>query len=287
MKLNWTGRLLRLTALVVLCLGLTGCAVRFVYNQLDWLIPWYLDDYVDLDRHQEELFDERLQVYLDWHRRDQLPQYASFLNGVADRAERGLTRDDLEAIEQDTERFGQALLDHLLRDLMDLLATLDDDQVEQMFRRIEEDNDDFREEYLEPSAEDQRASRYKDVVKYVQRWTGKLSDEQVKLIRERVYQFELMGPELMEGRLVWQQEFRRVLGLRANSSAYESAFIALASNPELGQSEEFTRKLEHNRELAVELYLALERSLSSRQRNRMLDKLRKYAEDFTYLSTQK
>ena len=47
---------LRLAAtgvLAVLLLG--GCVVRVVYNQLDWLALWYVEDYFDLDPAQAHI----------------------------------------------------------------------------------------------------------------------------------------------------------------------------------------------------------------------------------------
>ena len=51
------------TALVVVAL-LAGCA-SFTYNRLDWLIPWYVDGYVDLTGDQRALLRERLTPSLE------------------------------------------------------------------------------------------------------------------------------------------------------------------------------------------------------------------------------
>jgi len=279
-------RTLRFSLVVLISLVISGCGVRFVYNQLDWLIPWYLNDYVELESHQEELFEDRLHDYLVWHRTDQLPRYADFLDQVADKAETGLSRQDIEAIEQQTEVFAAALMDRMLSDLIDLLATASDEQIAQLFERLEKDNAEYRREYIEVSPEKQRKQRFKDVIKYAERWTGRLSDEQVKQISNWASQFELMGPEIESARLAWQQEFRRVLALRQDRVAYEQAFRALIDNPRFGRSDALQKKLDHNSELVVQLYLQLDKTLSQRQRKHMVDKLRSYAEDFQLLSAQ-
>lgn len=279
-------RILRFSLVVLSSLLLTGCGVRFVYNQLDWLIPWYLDDYVELERDQETLFEERLQSYLAWHRTDQLPRYSAFLHQVADRAEKGLTHDDIALIEDQTEQFAQALMDRMLNDLIDLLETASDEQIEQLFRRLEKDNNEYRREYIEVSADKQKKQRYKEVIKYAERWTGRLSDEQVKQIGEWVVQFELMGQEIEAARLAWQDEFRRVLALRSDRKVYETAFKKLISNPDFGRSDELKRKLAYNSELAVKLYLELDKTLTQRQRDHMVKKMRSYADDFQLLSAQ-
>lgn len=279
-------RILRFSLVVLSSLLLAGCGVRFVYNQLDWLIPWYLEDYVELERDQETLFEERLQSYLAWHRTDQLPRYSAFLHQVADRAEKGLNQEDIAHIEDQTEQFAQALMDRMLNDLIDLLETASDEQIEQLFQRLEQDNKEYRREYIEVSADKQKKQRYKEVIKYAERWTGRLSDEQVKQIGEWVVQFELMGPEIEAARLAWQDEFRRVLALRSDRKRYETAFKKLISNPDFGRSDELKRKLAYNSELAVKLYLQLDKTLTQRQREHMVKKLRSYADDFQLLSAQ-
>lgn len=279
-------QLLRLSLIVLFSVMLSGCGVRFVYNQLDWLIPWYLEDYVELNGDQEALFEKRLNAYLAWHRTDQLPQYAAFLQQVADRAETGLTHEDIAEIEVQTEAFAQSLMDRMLNDLIDLLATASDEQIDQLFKRLEQDNQEYRREYIDVSTDKQLKQRYKEVINYAERWTGNLSAQQKKQINDWITQFELMGPEIESARLTWQQEFRRVLELRGDRKAYEAAFKKLISNPDFGRSPELKRKLAHNSELAVALYLKLDKTLSQRQRQHMVNKLRSYADDFQLLSAQ-
>lgn len=65
--------------LIVAILG--GCsATQFLYNRVDILIGWYLDDYVTLDRDQRARFNTRLDALLEWHRQEELPQYVVLLD---------------------------------------------------------------------------------------------------------------------------------------------------------------------------------------------------------------
>ena len=72
---------LRLLAGCLLLVTLTGCsATQFIYNRVDILVRWYLDDYVSLDREQQARFDDRFDLLIEWHRRDELPGYALLLD---------------------------------------------------------------------------------------------------------------------------------------------------------------------------------------------------------------
>ncbi|HVL00433.1 MAG TPA: DUF6279 family lipoprotein [Dongiaceae bacterium] len=280
MRLRWLG------IVAVVALMLSGCAVRFVYNQLDWLVPWYLDDYMQLEGPQKTLFKQRLDTYLAWHRKEQLPLYADFLDQVAGRAEKGMSHDDIAHIQARTEQLAQVMIDRLKPDMMELFAMANDEQVASLFRKFEEDNAKYLKENVKVSPGKQRRQRQQEVINYTERWTGSLDEKQRKLIADWSKRFELMQQEVFDTRLLWQQEFKRILALRADRPAYEQAFTQLLDNPGFGQSDELKRKLAVNQALLVDLYLELEQSLSKDQRASMVKKLKDYAKDFRELSKQ-
>ena len=49
----------------VLFIILIGCGTRLVYFHLDWLIPWYIGDYISLDSEQKNMLEKRLLKLLD------------------------------------------------------------------------------------------------------------------------------------------------------------------------------------------------------------------------------
>lgn len=90
-----TLRALLVILLAVLLLG--GCSLRFAYGKLDWLVPWYVRDFVTLNAGQRSDLDRRLAVQLTWHCRTQLADYAAGLRDAqtlfsSDRVERGAAR---------------------------------------------------------------------------------------------------------------------------------------------------------------------------------------------------
>ncbi len=276
----------RIALLLSLVLLLTGCGVRFAYNQLDWIIPWYVDDYIELEGDQEQQFRADLKRYLAWHRAEQLPLYATFLNQIADKAEQGLTAEDISLVQQKSEQFAEALVVRMEPDLVNMFAAATDQQIDQLFEKFAEENADYQKEYVDVPEQEQRQQWQKDVVRYVGRWTGSLNKQQLALIEQWSTQFELMGKELGQSRLAWQQEFRQVLRLRTDKPAYEKAFAALLDNPQFGRSEALQKKMDANAELLVKLYLDLDKSLTTKQRARAVTKLRSYAEDFIVLARQ-
>ncbi|MCG8671463.1 MAG: DUF6279 family lipoprotein [Pseudomonadales bacterium] len=272
--------------MIIFVFVLQGCAVKFVYNQLDWAIPWYLSDYMSLDGDQEDQFDERLAEYLKWHRQTQLPLYGDFLNQVADKLEQGMTESSIIYVQDRTQALGQVLIERLVPDMVMLFGSASDDQVVALFEKFAEDNQEYREEYIDVSERAQRKLRAKEVQKYIERWTGRLSDDQLALIREGTQQYYLMGAEFLQARLAWQQEFRRILEGRDEKPSFEKALSGLLLSEGYGRSDSFETKLDHNKKILLQLYLKLDSSLTERQRAKAVKKLRGYSEDFHDLSKQ-
>lgn len=47
---------------------LSACSSSFIYNNLDWLLYWYLDDYITLTSEQRSQLDDRVETWQAWHR---------------------------------------------------------------------------------------------------------------------------------------------------------------------------------------------------------------------------
>lgn len=265
---------------------LSGCAVKFVYNQLDWLIPWYLDDYVSLNSSQEKLFEERLQQYLEWHRKEQLPVYADFLEWMAESSKDGLSLTEIDEFQSRSEQFSAELLTRLAPALLDILASLDDQQVMQLMRNLQQENEKYAEKYVETSAKKQRYRRVKEVRKFIERWTGTLDDEQMLLIRNWSQKYELMGQEFLQSRENWQRQLGNILQRRKQRDYFDQSLTELFSNPAASRSDQYQKIFKANEVLLKRLYLQLDQSLTKSQRGRMVRKFNDYAADFRELSQQ-
>ncbi|HEY6611743.1 MAG TPA: DUF6279 family lipoprotein, partial [Pseudomonas sp.] len=71
----------RSLGLLLALLVLAACSrMELVYRNLDWLIPWKLDDYLSLDAGQSVWLDARLDDHLRWHCRSELPRYLDWFD---------------------------------------------------------------------------------------------------------------------------------------------------------------------------------------------------------------
>lgn len=171
----------RARLLILLCsaLLLAGCGLRFAYSQLDWLVPWYLRDYVSFDAGQRSLLDQRLAARLDWHCRAHLPDYVGLLREARDTLQRErIAAHELEPFLRQGEAWWDELRTELVDDAGVLLAGLSDEQVVELAAAFARRDRDARKEFLDGSAEVRRAAQVERMEKRLRNWFGRLDDGQ-------------------------------------------------------------------------------------------------------------
>ena len=128
----------RLILIACSALLLAGCGLRFAYSQLDWLLPWYLRDYVTLNAGQRSELDVRLTGLLDWHCRSHLPEYVVLLRAAnTTLASERVEAAQLEPFLERGEALWREIVAELKPELRALLAGLSDEQafIGQTYRR--------------------------------------------------------------------------------------------------------------------------------------------------------
>ena len=69
----------KIVGILCISLVLAGCGPRILYPHLDWLIPWYMNDYFSLNSRQSSYVKESIRQQLRWHCSTQLKNYARWL----------------------------------------------------------------------------------------------------------------------------------------------------------------------------------------------------------------
>lgn len=177
-----------LTLMVVGSLFLQGCsAVRLGYGNADSLVRWWLDQYVGMSSEQDVLARERLTRIHAWHRKTQLPDYASFLGRAQKLVAGQPTTADALTLGEGMIRLGLTLAEYTTPDIADFLATITPEQIERMTVRLADKNADYaREAQLADGETGQRKVRYKRLLERAEYWFGDFSGEQKTALRQMV-----------------------------------------------------------------------------------------------------
>ena len=173
-----------LLGLALLLLG--GCStLRLAYNQSDTVVYWWVDRHVDLSAEQKTLVRSALADLQTWHRQTQLPEYIALLQRVRAMAPRDITSDEVCSITQEAQASYRRLLHQIEPAATQLLAHLKPEQLRNIQRRYDLGNDEWREEWLDGSAEKRLRHRMQQATKRLEDFYGRLEPGQ----RERLQQW--------------------------------------------------------------------------------------------------
>lgn len=278
----------RLLLLAVLMLMLGGCSMlRVGYGQLDTVAGWMAQDYFDLDPAQRELFTSRFQRLQQWHRREQLPDYARFFGELRDRVQKGARAEDVQwAVDGIKARFA-VLAARAAPDAAELLAELTPAQIEVLRKKLEAGNRKFvREHRLDQSSAARKLAQQRRLLSQIRDWAGPLSAEQEARIIALIQPLPLSESLRHEDRLRRQREFLALLEQRGNRTAFAPRLREWMVNWESGRSPELARAFDSAWRSRAEFYAAVDRMLTPEQRTHLSGRLQDYIEDFRELAAR-
>lgn len=276
----------RAILLTVTLATLAGCSmVRLGYGHLDIVAAWMADDYFDLDAQQKDEFVKRFDRLHEWHRYEQLPDYAAFLSQARDRVQKGLTRDDgLWFVEGFRARYREIAM-RGSDDAAVLLLTITPPQLDVLQRQFDKDNRKFSREYrLAGSVEDIQRARVRRTLDEVRDWVGSLSYEQEQRIIAIVNALPMTERLRYEDRLRRQREFLQLMAQRGNREEFAAKLRQWLINWEKGRAPEFERRFSEWLDQRVQMLIEIDRMLTPLQRTAVLHRLQDYVDDFTKLA---
>ena len=270
--------------LLLALLVLGGCSsTTFVYNRLDFLLPWYLDDYVELNTVQDQFLDDQLQPFLAWHRDLELPLYLQILDDIDRRLDRQLTVDDIAAISLEFEDAWFRLEDRALDWLLALGERLTQEQVQEFLAALWEQQEKYEKKYLKRSDQEYRRDSYDSLVDNLQDYLGRMDKDQKQVL-------ESASEQLMRSDVIWLREraswVQRMEEFMRREPGWQQAVRDSIKRRSETVAADYVELYEHN--LGV-IYAALAETLNSRtekQDTRLRKKIADLREDLQTLVAQ-
>lgn len=269
-------------ALIALTLVTACSSTTFVYNRLDTLAGWYVDDYVTLDPAQREDFDQRVDDLLTWHRQEELPRYVSFLQRFDTLLNDDLSAQDLEAIFTEMSLAADRLQLKLEALLIDFGATLRVKQREEFFEALREEQEEQKERWLQRSEEEYHAEIAGRLEKNLARVMGRLNTLQRSQIETAAANFQRLDGLWLEDRDRWLLEVE-ALALGDGEGWVKDVHLLLTTR-EQGRSEDYVRIFEHNSRVTRQIVGTVINARTDEQDRKLRRKLAAYRRDFEKLS---
>ena len=260
---------------------LAACSsTTFVYNRLDFLLPWYVDDYVGLNEPQKQYLDGLLEPFLVWHRSQELPEYLKILNSVEDNLKRPQTPAMFAAVFNDFESAWLRLEGESLDWLLDLGEQLSDEQIAEFMQQMWQRQEDYQEEYLERSDEEFYEDSDETARDTAREYLGPLSDAQRELLLQFSHSLLRSDRAWLQARAHWLTELGVLLERKPGwQDRVREAVAAQRRNP----SPEYARIYEHNLHAIYDVMAQILNTRSEQQDKHLYDRLSSLREDLQSL----
>jgi hypothetical protein len=274
-------------AVIVLLAVVASCGPRYVYPHLEWLIPWYVSDYISLDDRQKNMLEDRLQKQLDWHCRTQLMNYAQVLRAVGRDFEsdaRPIEYSRLQLYLQKLMALRQELLQQIAPDIADILQTASDDQIEELFDNLKAQNKKLQAQYidLEPLQLDE--NRQKRMVKRMKYWISTVTREQHDAVSDWSSKLVPIAEDWLKNRELIQAEARRLLARAKSDPGSKKHLQELIADPERMRTAAYQKTIGLNTDITLKFIMQLDRLLTAGQRSFLLKRIESLAADFDRLT---
>jgi hypothetical protein len=261
------------------------------YNNSDDVMYWWLDSYADLQDGQKQLTRDALADLLRWHRQQQLPEYVALLKRIQTMAPNDLTPAQVCAVTEEMKTSVTTLLRYVEPANTKLATQLKPEQLRSIRQRFDKTNKTWKEDWLEPSAEDRLQYRNKQASKRLEDFYGRLDKPQREALNlwlsKSKFDPVLNFTERERRQADSMQTFQRMTQEGSPTPQAQNMLRGLTERTFNSPNERYRT---YNRELwdqNCEGFAKFHNTTTPAQRQRMVEALRGYENDFKSLMAQK
>ena len=256
----------KLVACLLVTVSLVACTASFTYNQLDWLIPWYVEDYIDLSRDQRKLLRGHLTPVLQWHREEELSGYIVILDRIESDLAVPVQPATVRGWIDEATAAGQRVEESMLSVALDFGASVSPEQMDEFAASLRKQQREYEEEFLDRSDEEYVTDNHENLVEFIERFTGRLDGGQKQRLFTAAGDLQRFDGVWLQDRENW---LNRLEPLLQRPPGWQSSVQAAYMNRETSRSSAYREILDHNLGIVTAAVADLMNGLSDRQRQRV------------------
>ena len=279
-KRKRVGILLLLSAVIF-----SACSLRMTYNYLDWIIPWYVDDYVNLTAQQEEFFDQATIELLGWHRSEELPRYTGLLTAIKDAQKAPMIQQEVLTFFDQIAELWQNLLKTAAPHLAVLARQLTDGQISQINEALLDKHAELEDEYGSTSPEQRDQERQEKTAEFLADWLGSVNEVQLQTVAQWSGKRNDTIAAWLAYRDNWRIRFIELLESR-DAQDFSRKFEEFLLNPDTLKTAAYIQATRENRFGFAQFIADISAVLSSDQRTHLHRKLAELVDSLNDLSIQ-
>lgn len=227
---------MRVIITVIICLLLSSCSSQFAYRHLDWFILWYSDDYLELDRQQEQTLEAELSQLLQWHEDSELPKYRAQLQSILnDLSALPLSEAIITRHINDIFQHWQFMRNHISVQLPELILQLKPYQVDYLFKQLEERNQQRLNDHQALTIEEIKEEKLERIEDLLIDWLGSITATQASVLLDFINKQQDTTIERINYLSAYQQKLKITMQPPIDSTL----LLNILNNPDEFKSQEY------------------------------------------------
>lgn len=266
--------------ILLVCLFLQSCSINLAYNYADWWLAWKIGDFVTLNSEQKDKFNNDVDAFFDWHRKNELPHYIEKLQ-LAKSAINNNQPEKIDQLYATISDIWQRSMFYLtpvwikhMRELnraqkLELVANIETMQLEQHVK--------WRQQETDNNTEDKQKQALAEVEEYLGELTLKQKSDLFSLLEARTPLLEYR----IKSREIWLVKLSQLL--LTNTDLDGKLLTELVTQPETYRSKDYISLSKQNSELNKQWINRTLNSLTESQKQHLIAKIDELIDDLAAL----
>ena len=262
---------------------LVGCSsTTFIYNRIDFLLPWYLESYVDLNQEQRQDLNELLVPFFKWHREEELPKYALIIENLESILDEDIQIESIESITYDVEQSWFQLEDRMLIWMLPMARDLTNEQIAELLQSMQTKVSQSENKYLNRNLQTYQNDNYKRLRKNLRRFIGGMNKDQLDLISNASKEMIRVDNQWINNRKALIENLKVIL---KRDDGWELALKKITHKDDK-VSENYRKTYSNNIQINQRLFVDILNSRTEKQDKKLRMQLLRYRNDINKLIAQ-
>ena len=263
---------------------LVGCSsTTFIYNRLDFLLPWYLESYVDLNQEQRKNLNELLEPFFEWHREEELPKYAEIIGDLELLLDEKIVLSSIESITYDVEQAWFRIEDEMILWAIPMTQDLSQEQIDEFLQTMQTKTLQSEKKYLVRNLQTYQNDNYKRIRKNLRRFIGGMNKGQLDLINAASKEMIRVDGHWINNRKALIENLKLIL---KRDDGWELALTNITHRDD-SVSDNYRKTYSHNIKVNERLFVEILNSRTEKQDKKLRSMLLRYKTDINNLMAQK
>ena len=271
----------RILFIFIIFFSISCSTTKVFYNYADLLLLNWTESYLELSEKQRSDLNIKIENFLIWHRKSELPKIVIFLEELKARYANGINKQDINWIRSESKITWERTLYYAEKDIVSLLLTITDNQVLQAKEKLANKEDDWLLEQSIMSLDELRSHNLDRTYKFVEKFLGPLEPIQKQQIKKWIEP----DPSWVAMRLINREKFQEYLvELLKSKETLNKNIHSWISYPESHWTDDFKNVIEVKRQEWETITIMIDTISLPHQRKHFLEKIDEYIEDFNELA---